>query len=100
MKYLIIQETEQPYEENMKKALEIEKERRQKGTSLSDAIIFPTHAFLSEWKWFFIVETDDPMRIAQWEIDHLTVKKYKVIPIIDSSEWFELWKDRWGHLLE
>jgi hypothetical protein len=81
---------EQPYEENMKKAFEIEKERKRKGISLEDIIIFPHHMFLTEWKWFTIVETDDPMRIAKWEVDHIGVKKWEVIPIIESSKMFEL----------
>lgn len=94
MKYLIIQELEKPYEENAKKAFEIEKERKRKGISLEDITIFPAHAFLTEWKWFMIVETDDPMRIAKWEVDHQGVKKYQVIPIIESSRMMELWKDK------
>ena len=100
MKYLIIQELEKPYEENMRKAFEIEKDRRQKGISLEDAIIFPNHQFLTEWKWFMIVETDDPMRIAKWEADHMGVKKYKVIPIIEDKKWYELMKDRWSHVMK
>jgi hypothetical protein len=99
LKYLIIQELEKPYEENMKKVFEIEKERKRKGISLEDAIIFPNHAFLTEWKWFMIVETDDPMRIAKWEVDHMTVKKFNVIPIIESSNIYELMKDRWSHVM-
>jgi hypothetical protein len=79
----------------MRKAFEIEKERRKKGISLDDAIIFPEHAFLSQWKWFMIVETDDPTRIA----NNLTLIKYEVIPIIESTRWFEFMKDRWSHLM-
>ena len=100
MKYLIVMELEKPYEENMRKAFEVEKERRRKGISLDDAIVFPEHAFLSEWKWFMIVETDDPMRIAKWEADNMTLIKYEVIPIIESGKWYEAMKDRWGHLVE
>jgi len=93
-------ELEKPYEENMKKVFEIEKERKQKGKSLDDVTIFPEHVFLSESKLFMIVETDDPMRIAQWEADYLTVIKYKVIPIIKRSEMFKLMKDRWSHVIK
>jgi hypothetical protein len=100
LKYLIIQEMEQPYEENMRRAFEIEAERREKGISIDDIIIFPHHAFLTEWKWFTIVETDDPLRIAKWEVDHAEVKKYKVIPIIESIKMYELGKDRWKKLME
>lgn len=100
MRYLIIYELEKPYEENMKKAFEIEKERRKKGISLEDIMIFPMHGFLSEWKAFMIVETDDETRIAKWEADHMTVVKYEVIPIIESSKWYELMKDRWSHVMK
>ena len=100
MKYLIIQEMEQPYEENMRRAFEIEAERREKGISLEDAFIFPEHAFLSEWKWFVIVETDDPLRITKWYVDYAGVKKFKIIPIIESSKIDELGKDRWKKLME
>ena len=41
-----------------------------------------------------IVETDDPMRIAKWELDYMTVLKYKVIPIIESRKINELYIDR------
>ena len=100
MKYLIIQEMEKPYEENMKKAFEVEKERKQKGISLEDIMIFPHHAFLTEWKWFCIVETDDPLRIAKWEVDHMGVKKYQVIPIIESNTINELGKDKCSKLMQ
>jgi hypothetical protein len=95
LKYLIMFELREPIEENVRKVFEIEKERRSKGiTFLDDATVFPEHQFLSEEKRFMIVETDDPMRIAKWEVDYMTVLKYKVIPIIESTKINELWKDR------
>jgi hypothetical protein len=89
-------ELEKPYEENIRKAFEIENERRTKGIAfVGDATVFPEHQFLSEGtKRFMIVETDDPMRIVKWEVDYLTVLKTKVIPIIESKKINELVKDR------
>ena len=95
MKYLMMYELEKPYEENMKKVFEIEKERTSKGIDLVDVTIFPEHVFLSEEnKWFMIVETDDLERIVKWEVDYLGVLKFKVIPIIKSKKIKELIKDR------
>lgn len=98
VKYLIIMELEKPYEENMKKAFEVEKKRREKGINMNDYTIFPEHAFLSEWKWFMIVDVD-PLFIAQWEVDYMTLMKYQVIPIIESSKWYEFMGERWSHIM-
>ena len=100
MKYLIMMELREPIEENMRKVFEIENERNSKGIDLSDVTIFPEHQFLSENKRFMIVETDDPTRIAKWEVDYLTVLKYKVIPIIESKKINELARNRWSHILK
>jgi len=93
-------ELEKPYEENMKKVFEIDNERRLKGIAFGDEIVFPEHQSLSENKRFMIVETDDPMRIAKWEVDYLTVLKYKVIPIIESKKMNELARDRWSQVMK
>jgi len=94
-------ELEKPYEENMRKVFEIENERRSKGISLGDVTVFPEHQFLSEEnKRFMIVETDDLERIVKWEVDYLTVLKFKVIPIIESKKINELIKDRWSHVMK
>ena len=100
MRYLISWELEKPYEENMKKLSEVESERKKKGISLDDILIFPIHFFLSEFKAFMIVETDDETRIAKWEADHMTLAKYKVIPIYESSKMYEAMKDRWSRVMK
>jgi hypothetical protein len=94
LKYLIMFEPREPIEENVRKAFEIDNERTSKGIDLVDVSIFPEHQFLSENMRFMIVETDDPMRIAKWEVDYMTVLKYKVIPIIESRKINELYIDR------
>jgi hypothetical protein len=86
-------EPREPIEENIRKAFEIDNERRSKGIAF-DEYVFPEHQFLSENMRFMIVETDDPMRIAKWEVDYMTVLKYKVIPIIESWKINELFRDR------
>jgi hypothetical protein len=94
-------ELEKPYEENMRKVFEIDKERRTKGIDLGDMNVFPEHQFLSEEnKRFMIVETDDFERIVKWEVDYLTVLRFKVIPIIESKKINELIKDRWSHVMK
>ena len=100
LKYLIMMELREPIEENMRKVFEIDNERRSKGIAFGDETVFPEHQFLSENKRFMIVETDDPTRIAKWEVDYVTVLKYKVIPIIESKKINELAKDRWSHILK
>ena len=100
MRYLLIHELEKNCEENMKKLYEIENERKKKGTSLDDIIIFPIHFFLSEFKAFFIVETDDETKIAKWEADYMTKAKYECIPIIESSKMYEAMKERWSHIMK
>lgn len=92
MKYLIVYEFKEPVVENLKKGFEIERKRTEKGETLSDIMIFPIHGFLSEFKAMMIVETDDPLRIAKWEIDYMPVYKYKVIPILERSDWQDLMK--------
>ena len=94
LKYLIMFEPREPIEENVRKGFEIENERRSKGITFGDETVFPEHQFLSENKRFMIVETDDPMRIAKWEVDYMGVLKYKVIPIIESRKMNELYIDR------
>ena len=94
MKYLIMFEPREPIDENVRKAFEIGNERASKGITFGDEQIFPEHQFLSENKRFMIVETDDPMRIAKWEVDYMTVLKYKVIPIIESRKINELFRER------
>jgi len=94
LKYLIIFEPREPIEDNVRKSFEIEKKRTSKGIVFGDEQVFPEHQFLSENKRFMIVETDDPMRIAKWEVDYMTVLKYKVIPIIESRKVNELFRDR------
>jgi hypothetical protein len=97
LKYLIMMELREPFEENVRKVFEIDNERTSKGIAFGDAMVFPEHSFLSEENMrFMIVETDDLEKIVKWEVDYLPVLKFKVIPIIESKKMNELIKDRWS----
>ena len=89
MKYMITSEIREPVEENMKKALEIENERRKKGEALTkDDYVLSTHIILTGPTGLAIVDTDDS-KLAKWVAAYSPVYKIKISPIIARSEWEE-----------
>ncbi len=66
MKYMITWEVREPVDENRKRVLEIENERKIKGeTWTEDDFVLSTHFILSEGKGLQIVDTDDS-KLAKW----------------------------------
>jgi hypothetical protein len=86
MRYIITWKMKEPFEENYKKTMKIQKERIKKGESLGDKIIFPIHAFISENKAFMIVETDDPIDLAKWTISYQSYMDYHIQSIHEFSK--------------
>ena len=87
MKYMITWELREPYEENMKKWLEIENDRKIKGeTWTEDDYVLSTHFILSEAKGLQIVDTDDS-KLAKWIAAYSPVYRIKISPILSREEF-------------
>ena len=88
MKYVIFMEPKEPYEENMKKWLEIEKKRQEKGETWSaQKESLAQYYLLSEQKGFMIVDTDDVSKVWKWAAAYGPVMKYKISPIVTREEY-------------
>jgi len=91
MKYVIFMEPKEPREENMKKLLEIEKKRQEKGETWSqqkESLV--QYQLLSEPKGFMIVETDDESKVWKWAAAYAPVLKYKISPIATRAEYEQM----------
>ena len=88
MKYVIFMEYREPVEENMKKLVEIEKGRIERGEAWSQQKeSLAQYWLLSEPKGFQIIDTDDPSKIAKWCAAYGPVVKYKISPILTRDEY-------------
>ena len=91
MKYVIFMEPKEPYEENMKKWIEIEKKRQEKGETFSQQEeSLAQYRLLSEPKGFMIVDTDDVSKVWKWAAAYGPVVKYKISPIVTRAEYEQL----------
>jgi len=84
-------EPKEPYEENMKKWIEIEKKRQEKGETFSqqeESLV--QYRLLSEPKGFMIVDTDDVSKVWKWAAAYGPVVKYKISPIVTRAEYEQL----------
>jgi hypothetical protein len=87
MKYLIFYEFKEPVEDNIKKDLEIEKARIEKGEALwHSGSFYAGYYLLSEPKAFMIVDTD-ATSIAKWIAAYGSIMNYKISPIMTREEW-------------
>ncbi|NIM46148.1 MAG: hypothetical protein GTO54_11080 [Nitrososphaeria archaeon] len=87
MKNLITWQTREPVEENGKKTLEIENERRKKGESWTeDDFLLSTHFLLSEPGGLQIVDVDES-RLAKWISAYNPVFHIKISPIMSREEF-------------
>ena len=82
MKYLMTFSVKEPSEKNLKKAMEIQSKRREKGEAFGDDIIFPIHQYITKSKSFMVIETDAPLKLSKWVADYISVFDYEIIPII------------------
>ena len=87
MKYMITWEVREHVDENGKRVLERENERRIKGeTWTKDDYVLSTHFILSEGKGLQIVDTTEA-KLAKWIKVYHKVYKIKVSIIMHSDEW-------------
>ena len=87
MKYMITWEVREPVDENRKRVLEIENERKIKGeTWTEDDYVLRTHFILSEGKGLQIVDTEDS-KLAKWIIAYSPVYRIKISPILSREEF-------------
>ena len=70
MKYLVYMSLMEPYEENVKKMIQIEKRRIDKGESWDKEMIFPIHSIQTTGNSFMILNTDDSLKLAKYRHDY------------------------------
>lgn len=90
MKYMIIHEINEPWEENYAKVLEIEKKRAKKGEGFTGKQMV-TQMYISiatPNKTFWVVDCE-PEDIIKWSKAYGTVMKSKIIPVMTRAEWAE-----------
>ena len=94
MKYVIYGALKEPYEENWKKMLEIEKERQKREVTFDQTgEMIGQYMFLEGNKSFQIIETDDVSSIVKWTQAYGSlVKDLKVLPVLTRKEWQEAMK--------
>ena len=88
MRYLLVMEVKEPFEENWKKAMEIMSERRQKGETWGkESLLGGNHRFLSAArKGMNVVDTSEA-KIAKYIAAYESVLNIKFSPIMHSVEW-------------
>ena len=86
MKYLVFMSLMEPYEKNVKRMLEIEKQRTEQGENWGREMIFPIHNITTTGKSFMILETDDPLKIAKYRHDYGGVLEIEAHMIKDFNE--------------
>ena len=91
MKYMIIHEMNEPWEENYEKVLTVEKDRSKKGVGFSTKNMI-TPMFISiamPNKTFWVVDCE-PEDIIRWSKDYQLLMKSKIIPVMTREEWAQL----------
>lgn len=88
MKYLIIHEVREPYEENAKKMLEVEKKRNEKGEAFTDeeritAIYFPMSL---PSRGYRIVDCE-PEKMMKWVMAYQGIFNAEIIPVGSREDW-------------
>ena len=78
----------------MKKALEIEKGRKERGETFDQkGEMIEQYWFLEGRKTFQIIETDDVSRINKWVWAYGSlIKNLKIAPVLTRKEWQEAMK--------
>jgi len=90
MKYIAIWKYKDYNPESVKKQLVIHNERGKKGEQVKS--LLPPYSFLSEPGGFTIFETEDEAEIVKYCRDYSPVLNVKVIPIVESMKFVELFK--------
>ena len=94
MKYVIYGEWKGPYEETLKKAIDIEKGRQERGETFDQkGEMIEQYWFLEGRKTFQIIETDNVSRINKWVWAYGSlIKNLKIAPVLTRKEWQEAMK--------
>ena len=92
MKYLVYMKLLEPQDENMKKMIQIEKKRVDKGENWGKDVIFPIHSMMTTGHSFMVVETDDTMKLAKYRRDYAGVFDIEIHMIKAFDELRELLK--------
>ena len=90
MRYIAIWKYKDYNPESVKKQLAIHNERGKKGEQVKS--LLPPHSFLSEPGGFTIFETENEAEIVKYCRDYSPVLNVKVIPIVESMKFVELFK--------
>jgi hypothetical protein len=87
---MIIQEINEPWEENYEKILKIEKERTKKGVGFeSDKMLTPMFISVETPNKTFWVVDCEPEDIIRWSKDYQLCMKTKIIPVMTRDEWMK-----------
>lgn len=65
MNYIFIYGAREPITENTMKVYDVEKRRMERGENWGDKMIFPIHYYVTQYKTFFVVDTDDEIKVAR-----------------------------------
>ena len=90
MKYLVFMRLMEPYVENGKRMIQIEKKRTEKHENWGKEAIFPIHTIATNGKSFMVIETDDPMKLAKYRHDYGGVLEVEIHQIHEWSKVREL----------
>jgi hypothetical protein len=92
MKYLVFMRLMEPYEENSKKMLQIEKRRTEKHEQWDKEYILPIHSITTTGKSFMVIETDDILKLAKYRHDYGGVLEVEVHAIQEFSKLRSMFK--------
>jgi hypothetical protein len=92
MKYLVFMHLMEPYEENSKKMIQIEKRRTEKHENWDKDMIFPIHSIATNGKSFMVIETDDLLKMAKYRHDYGGVLEVEFHAIQEFSKIRSLFK--------
>lgn len=90
MRYIAIWEYKDYNLESIKKQLEIHQDRGERGEQVKT--LLPPHSYISEPGGFTIFESEDETEIIKYCRDYSPVLKVKVIPIVESMKYVELFE--------
>jgi hypothetical protein len=82
----------EPYDENVKKMFQIEKQRIDKGESWGKEQLFPIHNIMTTGKSFMVLETDDPIKLAKYRQDYGGIFEVEIHMIQEFSKLRDLYK--------
>jgi hypothetical protein len=87
LKYIFVYGAREPISENTRKAYDVEKKRIERCENWGDDMIFPIHHYVTQYKAFFIVDTDDEIKVAKWVEDYSPYLDIEVSPIIERAAY-------------